>query len=168
MNNLIYTTDDLNNENLSNFKFFDLIKSAKPEFKVIAFTIAKDLDLKLFEEWWEPRKGWVEIGVHCFSHNYEGIRQECWRDDQAENIEKARNILKPFLLERPLYRPPGFRFLPATEKILKDLGFAGIAHEQFIKYFDTGEFYPVFNTHLTLTEFYNPIGQIWKNLIEKI
>lgn len=163
MNSLysVYTTDDLSIENLEHFKYWDLVKAKKPDLRVIAFTIAKDIDCPEFRKWYDSHKGWVEIGVHCYDHERP---QEGWRTDQREQIEKARDILKPFLPERYLYRPPGFRFLPFTERILKDLGFAGIAHQEFIKYFDTGEFFPVINTHCTLNQYVAPIGAVWNQI----
>jgi hypothetical protein len=72
-------------------------------------------------------------------------------------------ILKPFLPEKFLYRAPGFRVLNKTEGVLKELGFSGIAHQDFIKYFD-GKNLPVFNTHCTYNKFNNAIGMIWKHL----
>ena len=159
--NTIFTTDDVSLENLKHFKYFDFIKEAKPGFKMIAFVIAKDILSDDFYKWYDLHKNWVEIGVHCYDHDKP---QEGWRDNQKEYIEKARDILKPFLSERYLYRPPGFRFLPKTERILKELGFGGIAHQEFVKYFDTGEKISVFNTHCTYDQYINPIGQIWKNL----
>ena len=158
---MIYSTDDLSIENLKYFKYWDLVKQKKPDLKVIAFTVAKGLPSQEFDDWYEEHKSWVGIGIHCYDHEKP---QEGWREDQREYIERARDILKPYLPAKYLYRPPGFRFLPKTEKILKELGFAGIAHQGFIKYFESGEKLPVFNTHCTEEHFANPIGQIWQKL----
>ncbi len=157
-----YTTDDLGVDTLKYFKYFDQIKKERRDFKLLAFVIAKDLPVFEFTEWYVNRKDWVEVGIHCWEHSKP---QEGWRIDQAYYIEKARDKLKAFLPERYLYRAPGFRVLPKTEKILRELGFAGIAHQEFIKYFDSGEQIPVWNSHCTETEFYNPISEIWKQLI---
>ena len=162
---IIYSTDDLSRENLKHFKYWDMVKESHPKLKVVAFVIVKDLDLNLFSDWYEEKKQWVEIGVHCWGHEKPQLG---WRDDQEYYIKKARDVLAPFLPEHYLFRFPGFRFLPKSEKILKKLGFAGIAHQEFIKYFDTGEFFPVINTHCTFDQFQNPIGQIWQNIIKKI
>lgn len=158
---MVYSTDDLSVKNLEYFKYWDLVKVSKPDLKVIAFTIAENLPTASFIDWFETHRDWVEIGVHCFNHQKP---QEGWREDQRFWIERALKILKPFLPNRYLYRPPGFRFLPMTEKILKELGFSGIAHQEFIKYFDTQEKIPVFNTHCTFDLYANPIGKIWKEL----
>jgi len=158
---MVFSTDDLSTENLKYFKYWDLVKKEIPEFKMIAFVIAEGLNGQ-FDEWYQTHKDWVEIGVHCYNHER---LQEGWREDQEYWIAKATDILLPYLPKRRLYRPPGFRFLSKTEQILKKLGFSGIAHQEFIKYFDTGEKVEVFNTHCTLNEYHNPIGKIWKNII---
>jgi predicted deacetylase len=167
------TIDDVCPSNLEHFKYVDAIKKRIPSLKVIAFVIAnfneeEDI-LRSYEfyEWWKPRQCWVEIGVHGYDHRFDDL-QEGWRQDQKEYIKKAKTLLEFHLPERPLYRPPGFRFLNKTEGILKDLGFAGIAHQGFIKYFDTGEIIETIDTHCTFNEFHNPIGMIWQNLTKKL
>ena len=158
---MVYSTDDLSIENLKYFQYWDKVKERFPRLRLTAFVVAEGLPVKEFEEWFELRKDWVTIGVHCFNHSRV---QEGWREDQGIWIAAALAILKPYLPKRFLYRPPGFRFLPKTEKILKDSGFAGIAHQEFIKYFDTLEKVRVFNTHCTFDQFHNPIGQIWSKI----
>lgn len=167
--NRIFTTDDLSISNLKFFEYFDRVHAKYPEFKLIAFTVARMDDKdeedisksREFKEWFEAHP-WVEIGVHGYDH----IRpQEGWREDQEEYIKKALDILRSYLPKRFLYRAPGFRTLPKTEGILKKLGFAGIAHRNFIKYFDTGEIVqPLLNTHCG-PNFENPIVEIWNNII---
>jgi len=159
---MVFSTDDLSTENLEYFKYWDYVKQTIPDFKMIAFVIAEGLDGR-FGEWFQSHKDWVEIGVHCYNHDRV---QEGWRDDQEYWIEKAVEVLRPFLPKRYLYRPPGFRFLAKTEKIIKKIGFSGIAHQEFIKYFDINEKLEVFNTHCTLNQYKNPIGAIWKKIIE--
>jgi len=154
------TTDDLSWADIQFFSYFDQAKKIRPDLKVIAFTIAKDLPLEEFEKWYEERKDWVEIAVHCYDHDYP---QEAWRPDQEHYIQKALEILRPFVPERPLYRPPGFRCLPMTEPILRKLGFRGIAHQNFIKLFDTGEIIPTFDTHCS-DKYLNPITEVWNSL----
>ena len=158
---MIYTTDDVSIDNLKHFKFWDKVKERKHNLRVVAFVVAKDIVTPEFNRWFSDQQDWVEIGVHCYEHSKP---QEGWREDQEQQIQKAINTLKPYLPKRYLYRPPGFRFLPQTEPILKRLGFAGIAHQQFIKIFDTWEKIRVFNTHCTENEFNNPIGKIWQKL----
>jgi len=159
---MIFSTDDLSTENLEHFKYWDYVKKEIPNFKLIAFVIAEGLDER-FDNWYMEHKDWVEIGVHCYNHDR---LQEGWREDQEYWIEKARDVLLPYLPKNYLYRPPGFRVLSKTEGILKKLGFAGIAHQEFIKYFDTGETIPVFNTHCSLDKHLNPIGEKWKTIIK--
>lgn len=165
---MIITTDDLCLSNLGNFRYFDKIKKKKPYLKVIAFTIAnymnkEDLSKSSeFKAWYEEHKEWVEVGVHGYDHCQDKL-QEGWREDQEYYIRKSLDILRPFLPEKYLYRAPGFRVLNKTETILKELGFTGIAHQEFIKYF-SGEKHAVFNTHCTFNKFNNAIGMIWKKL----
>lgn len=158
---MVYSTDDVSVDTLQHFVYWDKVKKRYPELKLIAFVVAEGLPTPEFDSWYNERKDWVEIGVHCYNHDRP---QEGWRDDQEYWIGKARDVLKPYLPERYLYRPPGFRFLPKTERILEKLGFAGIAHQEGIKYFDGQEGQPVLNTHCTESDFINPIGKIWKEL----
>jgi len=158
--NLVFSTDDVSSENLKYFEYWDMVKDKVPDLKVIAFVIAEGLDDR-FERWYQSHKDWVEIGVHCYNHERP---QEAWREDQEFWIAKARDILLPYLPENYLYRPPGFRVLSKTEKVLKDLGFAGIAHQSHIKYF-SGRTLDVYNTHCTKDKYENPIGEIWKTII---
>ena len=157
---MVFSTDDISVENLEHFKYWDFVKKEVPEFKLLAFVIAQGIDNR-FDEWYHAHKDWVDIGVHCYNHERP---QEGWREDQEYWIEKARDILLPYLPENYLYRPPGFRVLSKTEGILKRLGFSGIAHQSFIKYFD-GRMLDVYNTHCCLDKHLNPIGEIWKNII---
>ena len=168
---MIFATDDVFPSNLKYFKYWDLVKEAHPELKLICFVVAKynndeneDVSKNQeFKEWYERTKKWVTIGVHGYDHQ---MPQEGWRDDQEKYITMARNLLMPYLPTNYLYRPPGFRFLGKTESILKKLGFAGIAHETVIKYFSTGELFgPILNTHCC-DKFNNPIEKIWKNLVK--
>ncbi|MEX0595561.1 MAG: hypothetical protein WD512_03595, partial [Candidatus Paceibacterota bacterium] len=100
------------------------------------------------------------IGVHGYDHL---LPQECFRDEQADLIKASLEILKEFLPSNPLYRPPGFKYLNWTERVLKDLGFAGIAHQNLVKYFN-GNRQNIFNTHCTEKDFEMPIGRLWKSL----
>lgn len=166
--NRIFTTDDLCPSNLKYFEYWDRVKQKYPQLKLIAFTIARKGDREEedvskneeFKKWYEAHKDWVEIGVHGYDH----LRpQEGWRQDQEEYIKKALDIIRPYLPTRFLYRAPGFRTLPKTEGILKKLGFAGIAHQEFIKYFDGEVAGNLLNTHCT-NEFANPITEIWSHI----
>ena len=163
---MIYTTDDVCPSNLKYFKYWDKVKKRKPDLKLIAFTIANYQNQenisksKEFKEWFEKHKDWVEIGVHSYNH----LRpQECWRDDQEIWIKKALDILKPYLPEKYLYRPPGFRVLSKTEGILKKLGFAGIVYQSRIKYFSGEIVEPIFNTHCG-NQGVNKIKEIHENI----
>lgn len=161
--NMIMTTDDLSVENLKYFRYWDKAKQRKPELKLICFTIAEGIDKNdEFKEFYEARKDWITIGVHCFNHDRV---QEAWRQDQEIWIKKALDILKPYLPEKYLYRPPGFRTLPKTESILRKLGFAGCAYQEFIKMFNGEIKQPLFNTHCCDDEnCINPITKIYKDI----
>jgi hypothetical protein len=136
---MIFTTDDLCLENLEHFRHWDWIKSVYPDLKLLAFTIAnKDgnqnvAESKEFRDWYEDHKDWVEIGVHGWDH---GNPPEQERDDAEELVAKSLATLEPFLPEHPIYRPPGFQRTLKTEPMLKRLGFAGIAYQNKIRYFN--------------------------------
>lgn len=161
----VITTDDLCLSNLKNFEYWDRVKEKYPELKIVTFTIAnynekERLDTsEEFKAWFDEHKHWVEIGVHGYDHE---LPNECFRDNQEEYFKKSLEILKDYLPQNSLYRPPGFKYLNWTENILKKY-FVGVAHQNRIKYFN-GTYKKVFNTHCTLTEFERPIGRIWENL----
>ena len=161
--NKVLTTDDLCLSNLKYWKYWLEIKKEYPDVKVIVFVVAnyrhkEDVSKsQKFKDWFETNKSWVSIGVHGYDHL---LPQEGWREDQEVWIQNALEILRPFLPKQFLYRPPGFRFLPKTELILKKLGFTGIAHQNQIKYFD-GHFEIPFNTHCC-DKFFRPVVQ-WRN-----
>lgn len=165
------TTDDVYPETLKNFKYWEYVKEAKPDLKIIAFIVAnynnkQDISQSNeFKEWYEKNKDWVEIGVHGYDHQR---LQEGWRpyEEQKECFKKAIETLRPYLKENFLVRFPGFRFFPFSENLVKELGAGGVAHQEFIKYFDTGQiFRPILNTHLS-DEGINQISKIWKNLVQ--
>lgn len=159
----VVTTDDVCPSNLKFWEYWGALKSKFPELKVIAFVIAnasnKELvsENKEFLDWFERTKDWVEIGVHGYDHEYP---PECERENQEELIEKALSVLRPFLPNQFLYRAPGFQVTNQTEPILKKLGFAGIAHQGKIKYFD-GTFVETFDTHCC-NKYANPITELEK------
>lgn len=158
-------SDDVCLHNLVYWSHWDRLKQAFPELKVIAFTVANwgnkenVSESQEFGQWFEARKDWVEIGVHGYDHCFP---PECERDNQEELIKKALGILKPFLPEKFLYRAPGFQVTNQTEPILKKLGFAGIAHQGRIKFFD-GRFTDTFDTHCSDSSF-NPVTEVVKCL----
>ena len=163
---MIITTDDVCPSNLKFFNYWDKVKEEVPNLKLVCFTIAnykniedvsKDED---FIKWFEERKDWVEIGVHGHDHLYP---PEGDRNNYAELIKKSLDILKPFLPKDFLYRAPGFQHTCFTEGVLKKLGFAGIAYQTRIKYFN-GTFDEPLNTHCS-DQYDNPITNIWKQLI---
>jgi len=99
-------------------------------------------------------------GVHGYDHLYP---PDCERDNQGELIEKALDILRPFLPEEYLYRAPGFQVTCKTEPILKSLGFSGIAHQGVVKYFGGG-FVNTFDTHCC-DKFLNPVTKICEEIV---
>jgi hypothetical protein len=133
---MIVTTDDLCLSHLHNFIWFDRVKSIKPDFRMIAFTIANYknhellLESLIFQDWFEKHKNWVEIGVHSYDHEYPPDGD---RDNEKHWIEKARDGLKPFLPEKYGYRSPGWQTTNRTIPILKELGFTYIAYERQIR-----------------------------------
>lgn len=148
---MIYCVDDVCPSFLLGWSYWDDLHRREPDSKIIAFCVAcRDnkenvQDSKEFKEWFEARKGWVECGVHGYDHTWP---QEGWRPDQAAYISRALDTLRPFLPPRLLYRPPGFRTTPQTEKICRKLGFAGIAYQTHIKDFQTKELVgPIINAH---------------------
>ena len=163
---MIYTTDDLCLSNLTYFRFWDKVKEKRPDLKVIVFTIAnfqgkEDVSKSTkFKKWYDGHKDWVTIGVHGYDHTYP---PEGERDDQEELIRKSVEILKPFLPESFLYRAPGFQVTCKTEPILRKLGFAGIAHQTRIKYFDGRFAEKIYNTHCC-DRWHNPITEVWREL----
>jgi predicted deacetylase len=168
---MIYTYDDLCPSNLDNWKYWDKVKEAHPDLKVIAFTIAnhqnKELitDSKEFYDWWLTHKEWVEIAVHGYDHLYP---PEAFRSDTEleEQITKALEVLRPFMPLKYGYRSPGFRWCKSLEPILKKHGFSYVAYSEHIKILETNELrLPVFNTHCTFDKFDQPIGQVWKNFV---
>lgn len=162
---MVITTDDFCLENMKYFEFWDRVKLKRPSLRLVVFTIAnfkngQDVSKsEEFREWFYGHKDWCKIGVHGYDHLYP---PECERDDQREVILRALKILRPFLSEKFLYRPPGFQVTCKTEPVLKELGFAGIAYQNRIKYFDGG-FDKPFNTHCC-DRYFNPITKIWKRL----
>lgn len=170
---MLITTDDLCYSNLENFKYFDLLKKKYPELYVIAFTIANYKEqenlktdyYKEFDEWYQERKEWVQIGVHGYDHDQkrtqEGFRKP---DEQVVLIEKSIDILSDWLPDKPIYRPPGFRYTQSTVNICKQLGIKGFGYQGHIKYFDTNEIIPTFDTHCTYDLYDNPIGLIWNQI----
>lgn len=164
--NVIYITDDVCPSSLKYWKYWLEVKEKYLEIKVIAFVIANNKNKEdisksqEFKKWFGENKDWVEIGVHGYDH----LRpQECWRENQEIYIKKALEILRPYLPKKFLYRPPGFRVLPKTESIVKKLGFAGMAYQERIKYFDGRMIEPIYNTHCG-NEGVNQITKIWRDL----
>ena len=162
----VVTTDDVCPSNLRFWKCWNELKKKFPSLKVVAFVIANYQNRepvsenKDFLNWFEETKDWVEIGVHGWDHMYP---PECERKDQDILIKNALDELKPFLPKRFLYRPPGFQVTNQTEVIVKKLGFAGIAHQDRIKFFD-GSFKEPFNSHCC-DKYFNPVTKLVEELV---
>lgn len=160
--NKVLTTDDVCLSNLKYWKYWLEVKKQYPDTELLAFVIANNKfeedvsKSREFKDWCVANRDWVTIGVHGYDHV---LLQEGFREDQEIYITKALDILRPFLPENYLYRPPGFRFMSKTEGILKRLGFAGIAHQMRIKHFD-GHFEVPFNTHCC-GRYLNPVT-LWR------
>ena len=156
---MVYTTDDVSLENIKYFKHWDMAKERNPSLEVIAFIIAEDMDMEVLKKFLKERP-WVIPAVHCWDHKE---LQEGWREDQERYIRMAKDKLIDVLPERPLYRFPGFRTLPKSESILKKLDFKGIAHQGFIKWFDTGKLEQTYDTHCC-DKFINPVTKVCQNI----
>jgi predicted deacetylase len=147
------TTDDLCLSYLDKFNYFDIIKQRLPNFKMIAFAIGNFNNHELlsasplFASWYELHKGWVEIGVHSYDHQYPPDGD---RDDEKVWIKKATDSLRPFLKENWIYRSPGWQTSNKTVSILRELGFTRIAYENRINNIKTNqtEETVVINSHL--------------------
>ena len=156
---MIITTDDLSLEHLKFFRYWDEIKARHPDLQLIAFTIANhrgDQDVSKsseFKSWWEAHKDWVEIGVHGYDHLYPPEQE---RDNAEELVAKSLEILRSFLPEEFLYRPPGHQRTIHTEPMLKKLGFAGIAYQTRIRLFMGEIIEGVLNSHCC-DKYFNPI-----------
>jgi len=164
---MILTTDDLCPSNLQFFKYWDEVHNSKPNMKLIAFTIA-NYKLKEnikesgeFRKWWEQHKDWVEIAIHGYDHMYP---PEAERNELEECVEKALDILRPYLPKEYGYRSPGFHFTIRLEPILKKLGFSYVAYRDNIKYFDGRFLTNLVNTHCTYDKWDNPIGLIYQKI----
>lgn len=130
---ILICLDDVSMASLKYFRFCDEARDQIPGLFVIAFMIAKGIDKHTFGDWYLRHRQWVQIGVHGYDH--ENFREQK-RDNVRELILKSLEILRPFLPEKYLYRPPGFQRTKSMEFMLKDLGFAGIAYRTRIKYFN--------------------------------
>jgi predicted deacetylase len=165
---MIVTTDDLCLEYLDNFVLFDGLKKLYPELKIISFTISNFKNNEhlssstTFKEWYERHKDWVEIAVHSYDHD--GI-PDGDREDEKEWIKKGLNSLKEFLPKEYGYRSPGWQTTNKTEGILKELGFAYIAYESKIKYFDGRIINNIINSHLYDVKSIKKIYEILQNNI---
>lgn len=162
----IFCVDDVHEKYLENWKYFDKIKEKKPDFKVMAFVITEGLNHKKFNEWYEPRKDYIEIQPHCYDHERPQLG---WRpyEEQKKDIKRSLKELKSYLPERIIYRFPGFRTMPYSERILRECGISGIAHQSCIKYFDTGKEIKVINTHLG-DGLKDSISVVWEQILQSI
>lgn len=146
--------------NLDYFRFCDEAKENVPGLFVIAFTIAKDIDQDKFCKWYLSHQQWVQIGVHGYDHDNPPEQE---RDNARDLVEKSLEILRPFLHQKYLYRPPGFQRTICTEPMLKDLGFAGIAYRTRIKFFNGHYIERFINMHCC-DRYENPVTE-WRHIL---
>jgi len=165
---MLLMVDDVCEENIGNLKYLDEMHQAFPTMKAVLFTIAKHKNMrpitecKAFVEYFNKNRLWTLIGVHGYDHM---APPEQERDNAEELVKLSIKILKPYLHLGPIYRPPGFQTTIHTEKMLKKLGFGGIANQDNIKWLDGGGYTEGFvNCHLTENKFINPIGR-WREWI---
>jgi len=162
---MIITTDDVCPENLKYWHYWDEIKKNNPQLKVLAFVIANykyEQDISKSEEfisWYKRRIEWVVVGIHGYDHSPD-LPPEQERSNAEELVKKSLDILKPFLPDRVIYRPPGFQRTIYTEPMLKRLGVFGIAYQTKIKWLDTKEVIGnIFNSHCC-NRFFNPVTKL--------
>ena len=158
--------DDVCPSNLKYWCFVDEIIAQYPDIYIIAFVIANNKNKELvsksqeFNNWFLKYKNRVEIGVHGYDH-IDPPEQE--RDNAKLLVKKSLEILRQYLPEHYLYRPPGHQRTIATEGILKELGFSGIAYQTRIKYFNGQFIEPIINAHCC-NDYANPITK-WKSFL---
>ena len=164
---LIITTDDFCPSNIKYFKYWERVRECHPDMSLTVFTIANYQhkenvrESSEFNEWFEKNKDWCEVAVHGYDHLYP---PEVFRDDLEECINKSLDILLPYLPKKYGYRSPGFRFTNKLEPILKKLGFAWVAYQNNIKYFNDNVLSgPLLNTHCC-EKWDNPITEVWEKL----
>jgi len=161
------TVDDLCLSYLDNFKHFDDLKEKIPSLKLIAFTIANFnnqellVESKIFKQWYEKHKDWVEIAVHSYDHKFPPDGD---REDEEYWIKKALESLRPFLPENYGYRSPGWQTTNKTISILKKLGFSYIAYETKIKDFKKDSIINerILNSHLYDLESISKVKEVIK------
>lgn len=164
----IICIDDVYPETIQYFWPVKILKKRYPKLHIIAFVVANYgykqniQDSPIFKSWFDEYKNIVEIGCHGYDHLYPPEQE---RDNAKELVKKSLLMLRPYLKENFLYRPPGHQRTIFTEKILKELGFGGIAYQNRIKYFNSGEITEgILNLHCTHNKFENPIIEVYKNL----
>lgn len=165
---MFLAVDDVCPSNLKYWKYVLEIKDKFPDIKIIAFVIAcyKNIEnvyeSEEFINWFEKNKNSMEVGIHGYDHLYPPEQE---RNNVEELVEKSLNILRPFLKEKFLYRPPGFQRTINTEKILTKLNFGGIMYQYRIKYFNGGIIEGnIINCHCC-DKYNNPVTQ-WKKWIK--
>jgi len=160
--------DDIYPETIQYFWPIKIFKKKYPQVHIIAFVITNynnEQDISksdIFNGWFDEYKDVLEIGCHGYDHLYPPEQE---RVDAKELVKKSLDILKPYLKENFLYRPPGHQRTIYTESILKEFGFGGIAYQNRIKYFNTGKISEgILNLHCTKDKFENPIMKVYENL----
>lgn len=164
----IICIDDVYPETLQYFWPVKILKKKYPKVHIIAFVVANYnnsqniQDSPIFKDWFKEYKDLVEIGCHGYDHLYPPEQE---RNGARNLVEDSLKLLKPYLKENFLYRPPGHQRSIYTEKILEELGFGGIAYQNRLKYFKTNIIKEgILNLHCTHNKFENPIIKVYKNL----
>ena len=157
--------DDVWPSNLKNWSYVEEIMRQHPTLNIVAFVVANYkeeepvMSSKIFQEWYNQNKDRMTVGVHGYDH---GPPPEQERDNAADLVSLATEMLKPYLPALYVYRSPGFQRTIHTEQICKDNRFAGIAYQRRIKYFDGTFDNEIVNCHLTIDKCVNPINR-WKD-----
>lgn len=150
---ILFTIDDLCLEYINNFSLLDEFKKQYKDFNLLIFAISNFKNKEslktssFFNEWYQERKDWIEIGVHSYNHLYPPDGD---RDNQEELIVKTVDELTSFLPKDFCYRSPGFQTTSKTELILKKVNCVYLAHQTHINNIQNRTRYltKIINTHL--------------------
>ncbi len=136
---MMITTDDLNQEDWSLFKYFDKLKEEFPKFRLIAFFTPfwqqKEVDFDFsnpgayfkspFLNFLKERKDWLLLGAHGLYHLK--TSPDCYSPDQ-EIMFSILRVIWDFLETEgiramPYFKPPFYRFRESSLTFARKYGF---------------------------------------------
>ncbi len=139
---MIITTDDLNQEDWSLFRYFDKLKEEFPKFKLIAFFTPfwqvkekVDFDFSDPEAYFKPsflsflkeRRDWLILGAHGLYHLK--TSPDCYLQDQDQELmflilRAIWDFLeKQGIKAKPHFKPPFYRFRECSLSLACKYGF---------------------------------------------